>query len=89
MKIGVIQASSQADKNELLYDTVFKHTPEGAEVINFGCTKEEKDRYSYIDIMTQILQRKRWIKLLQGLNSLGRTTISFWQTMKRLVLSVL
>ena len=50
MKIGVIQASSQADKNELLYDTVFKHAPEGAEVINFGCTKEEKDRYSYIDI---------------------------------------
>ena len=42
MKIGVIQASSQADKNELLYDTVFKHAPEGAEVINFGCTKEEK-----------------------------------------------
>ena len=50
MKIGVIQASSQAEKNELIYDTVSKYAPEGAEVINFGCTKEEKDRYSYIDI---------------------------------------
>ena len=27
-----------------------KYAPEGAKVINFGCTKEEKDRYSYIDI---------------------------------------
>ncbi|MBQ9606587.1 MAG: RpiB/LacA/LacB family sugar-phosphate isomerase, partial [Lachnospiraceae bacterium] len=50
MKIGVIQASSQAEKNELIYDTVSKYAPEGAEVINFGCTKDEKDRYSYIDI---------------------------------------
>ena len=50
MKIGVIQASSQAEKNELIYDNVNKYAPDGAEVINFGCTKEEKDRYSYIDI---------------------------------------
>ena len=50
MKIGVIQASSQAEKNERIYDTVSKYAPNGAEVINFGCTEEETERYSYIDI---------------------------------------
>ncbi len=50
MKIGVIQASSQEEKNELIYDTVCKYAPNGAEIINFGCTKDEKNKYSYIDI---------------------------------------
>ena len=50
MKIGVIQASSQTDKNELIYNTVTKYAPSGSEIINFGCTKEEKNNYSYIDI---------------------------------------
>ena len=49
MKIGVIQASSQASKNSLIYNTVRKYAPE-AEVINFGCTEEEPERYSYIEI---------------------------------------
>ena len=49
MKIGVIQASSQASKNSLIYNTVKKYAPE-AEVINFGCTEEEQERYSYIEI---------------------------------------
>lgn len=49
MKIGVIQAGSQAGKNRFLYDTVTKYAPEGAEVINFGCTPEETG-YSYVDI---------------------------------------
>ena len=49
MKIGVIQASSQASKNSLIYNTVRKYAPE-AEVINFGCTEEEQERYSYIEI---------------------------------------
>ncbi len=49
MKIGVIQASSQASKNSLIYNTVRKYAPD-AEVINFGCTEEEKERYSYIEI---------------------------------------
>ena len=47
MKIGVIQASSQASKNSLIYNTVRKYAPE-AEVINFGCTEDEQERYSYI-----------------------------------------
>jgi len=50
MKIGVIQASSQAAKNQMIYDAVSKYAPKGSEVINFGCTKEENNRYSYIDI---------------------------------------
>ena len=49
MKIGVIQASSQASKNSLIYNTVRKYAPE-AEVINFGCTEDEQERYSYIEI---------------------------------------
>ena len=50
MQIGVIQASSQAEKNELIFHTAKKYAPGGAEVINFGCTIDEPDAYSYIDI---------------------------------------
>ncbi len=50
MKIGIIQASSQVEKNELKFRTVNKYAPSGAEVINFGCTIDEPDAYSYIDI---------------------------------------
>lgn len=50
MRIGVIQASSQAMKNELIYNTVVKYAPKDAEVINFGCTMDEISKYSYIDI---------------------------------------
>lgn len=49
MKIAVIQASSQAEKNELIYGTVKKYAPD-ADVINFGCTKDEDTKYSYIEI---------------------------------------
>ncbi|MBR1849307.1 MAG: RpiB/LacA/LacB family sugar-phosphate isomerase [Lachnospiraceae bacterium] len=50
MKIGVIQASSQAEKNELIYSTVVKYAPKDSKVINFGCTPNESNIYSYIDI---------------------------------------
>ncbi len=50
MRIGVIQASSQADKNELIYNAVTRYAPADSEVINFGCTIEEKEGYSYVDI---------------------------------------
>ncbi len=49
MRIGIIQASSQAGKNRFLHDTVEKYAA-GAEVINFGCTADEPERYSYIEI---------------------------------------
>ena len=50
MRIGVIQASSQANKNKMLYKAVTKYAPKDSEVINFGCTLEEKENYSYIEI---------------------------------------
>ena len=50
MKIGIIQASSQAAKNELIYRTVKKYAPAGSEIFNFGCTEDESECYSYIDI---------------------------------------
>ena len=50
MRIGVIQASSQASKNQIIYDSVLKYAPKKSEVINFGCTMEENEKYSYIEI---------------------------------------
>ena len=50
MRIGVIQVSSQATKNQIIYDAVLKYAPKKAEVINFGCTMEEYEKYSYIEI---------------------------------------
>ena len=49
MKIGIIQASSQAGKNKLIFDAVKKYAA-GSEIINFGCAEDEPDRYSYIEI---------------------------------------
>jgi ribose 5-phosphate isomerase RpiB len=55
MKIGVIQATSQTGKNELLYrctvETTEKH---GYEVINFGCYENESCHFSYIEIAVMI-----------------------------------
>ncbi len=53
MRIGVIQASSQTDKNTILYETVLKNAKQ-YEVINFGCFYNEKEVYSYVDISIQI-----------------------------------
>ena len=49
MRIAVIQASSQAAKNELIYSAVKKYAA-GAEVINFGCFGNEETKFSYIEI---------------------------------------
>lgn len=49
MKIGIIQASSQADKNGMIHDAVRKYAA-GSETVNFGCRAEDGVRYSYIDI---------------------------------------
>ena len=53
MKIAVIQASSQAEKNELIYSTVKKYASD-ADVINFGFTNDEKTKYSYIEISVMV-----------------------------------
>ena len=49
MKIGVIQASSQAEKNEMIFRAVQQYAPD-AEAVNFGCGIGESRRYSYIEI---------------------------------------
>ncbi|WP_408072447.1 RpiB/LacA/LacB family sugar-phosphate isomerase [Butyrivibrio sp. JL13D10] len=53
MKIAVIQATSQINKNGLLLDAVKKYAKE-SEVINFGCTDSDRDSYSYIEISVLI-----------------------------------
>lgn len=53
MKIGVIQASSQRDKNKILFDAVCKYA-KGHSVVNFGCFAQEERQYSYIEISIEI-----------------------------------
>ena len=49
MKIAVIQASSQKEKNTLLYESVKEIViPKGHEVINFGVFLDETKVYSYV-----------------------------------------
>ena len=49
MKIAVIQASSQKDKDDLLFHCANKATAgKGHEVINFGIVQDENVSYSYI-----------------------------------------
>lgn len=46
MKTGVIQASSQRDKNELLYRlTADAAAAGGGETVNLGCFPEERETY--------------------------------------------
>ena len=49
MRIGIIQASSQAAKNQLLFGTVKKYAVHD-EIINFGCTENEPEQYSYVEV---------------------------------------
>lgn len=50
MKIAVIQASSQKDKNSLIYSTLIKSVKnKGYEVINFGVFEDETVQYSYVE----------------------------------------
>lgn len=55
MKIGIIQASSQKEKNSLLYNCTIEAAKKyGHEVINFGCFENETENYSYIEIAVEI-----------------------------------
>ena len=49
MRIGVIQASTQANKNGMIFRAVEKYAPD-AETVNFGCGIGESRRYSYVEI---------------------------------------
>ena len=53
MRIGVIQASSQKEKNEILFYNTKKYAV-GHEITNFGCTNSDKDAYSYVEIAVMI-----------------------------------
>ena len=53
MKIAVIQASSQSEKNGLLYNTTKKYAAD-SQVINFGCRTDEKEQYTYVEISVLI-----------------------------------
>lgn len=53
MRIAIIQASSQAAKNKLLYETVKEYASD-AEVYNFGCVENEVMTFSYIEISVLI-----------------------------------
>ena len=48
MTIGVIQASSQVQKNLSIFNAVKRYAPDSP-VVNFGC-KENEEQYSYIEI---------------------------------------
>lgn len=51
MKIGVIQGSTQTDKNELLYRLTKKAVSKyGYQVINFGVKPEDRQTFSYTEI---------------------------------------
>ncbi len=55
MKIAVIQASSQKDKNTLLFRCVQSAVAgKGWEAVNFGVFAEEEDSYSYIETALNI-----------------------------------
>ncbi len=49
MNIGIIQATSQAEKNQLVFDAVKKYAAND-EIINFGCKANEPERFSYVEI---------------------------------------
>ncbi|MBE6908929.1 MAG: sugar phosphate isomerase [Ruminococcaceae bacterium] len=53
MRIAVIQASSQAEKNNILYNSARKYASD-SEIVNFGCTGAEAERYSYVEISVLI-----------------------------------
>ena len=49
MRIGIIQASSQADKNEMIFHAVRRYAA-GSEAVNFGCRAGDREQYSYVEI---------------------------------------
>ena len=49
MRIGVMLASSQANKNRLLFQAVQTYAA-GSEIINFGCRPDDHETYSYVEI---------------------------------------
>ena len=65
MRVGVIQASSQRDKNPLIYECTKKAAGRhGHEVINFGVFPDEREDWTYVEtalLISLLLSRGRWI----------------------------
>ena len=73
MKVAIIQASSQKDKNDLLYNCI-KRTLEDKEyeVINFGIFLDEEIEYSYIEtamLISILLESKAVDFVITGCSS--------------------
>ncbi|SDQ31982.1 Ribose 5-phosphate isomerase RpiB [Streptococcus equinus] len=54
MRVGVIQASTRSDINELLFQSVQKAVKGAHEVVNFGMFPEETDNFSYVEVAVMI-----------------------------------
>lgn len=73
MKIGIIQASSQKNKNKIIKDTLLKAIDQNQnEVINFGVFEESKEPLSYIEIalcISLLLESKAVDFIITGCSS--------------------
>lgn len=73
MKIGIIQASSQKEKNSLIYECVQDCVKDkGYEVINFGVFENEEVDYSYVEIamcISMLLESKAVDCIVTGCSS--------------------
>ena len=54
MKIGVIQASTRTDLNQLLFEAVKQAAGNQHEIVNFGVFPQETENYSYVEIALEI-----------------------------------
>lgn len=54
MKIAVVQASTRADINQILFDTVCEIVDGQHDVINLGIFPEEVEHYSYVEVAVMI-----------------------------------
>ena len=73
MKVAVIQASSQKDKNSLIYNSLMKAVKhKGYEVINFGVFQYEIIEYSYVEtamLISILLESKSVDFVITGCSS--------------------
>ena len=54
MKMGVIQASTRTDLNELLFEAVKQAAGNQHEIVNFGVFPQETENYSYVEVAIMI-----------------------------------
>ena len=54
MKIGVIQASTRTDLNQLLFEAVKQAAGNQHEIVNFGVFPQETENYSYVEVAIMI-----------------------------------